>query len=172
MSKNADRATLDKMVAHHRMMAAQLRHGVARLAGAAGEGYGMQAIEAVHSYLESEVFPHARAEERTVFAAASAAGLSTLVEEMVREHRHLFAEAEKLTHPEAEGDALDTARGIASLFAVHAEKENASILAPLAGDPDVDLESLLRDMESMLPTARDRDLDFVVPWQLPEARTG
>ena len=152
MSKNADRATLDKMVAHHRMMAAQLRHRVARLAGAAEDGYGMQAIGAVHSYLESEVFPHVRAEERTVFPAASAGGLSTLVEEMVVEHRHLFAEAEKLAHSEAEGNALTTARGIASLFAMHAEKENTSILAPLAGDPHVDLESLLRGMESMLPS--------------------
>jgi hypothetical protein len=140
------------MVAHHQMMAAQLRHRVARLAGAADDGYGMQAIGAVHSYLESEVFPHARAEERTLYAAASAAGLSSLVEEMVLEHRHLFAEAEKLTHSAAEGDALDTARGIASLFAMHAEKENASILAPLADDPEVDLQSLLRGMESMLPS--------------------
>ena len=150
--RDANGATLDKVVAHHRMMAAQLRHRVATLAGAAEDGYGMPAIEAVHSYLESEVFPHIRAEERTVYAAASAAGLGTLVEELVVQHRHLFAEAEKLTHAEADGNALDTARGIASLFAMHAEKENTSILAPLAGDPQVDLESLLQGMESMLPS--------------------
>jgi hypothetical protein len=35
---------------------------------------------------------------------------------------------------------------------MHAEKENASILAPLADDPEVDLQSLLRGMESMLPS--------------------
>jgi hypothetical protein len=33
---------------------------------------------------------------------------------------------------------------------VHAEKENTSILAPLAGDPGVDLESLLQGMDGML----------------------
>jgi hypothetical protein len=150
MSIDTNRAALEKMVAHHRMMAAELGNRVARVAGAAEDDYGMRAIEAVRSYLESEVFPHARAEEGILYAAASAAGLGTLVEEMVVEHRRLFAEAEKLTHAEADGNALDTARGIATLFSVHAEKENTSILAPLAGDPGVDLESLLQGMGGML----------------------
>jgi hypothetical protein len=150
MSMDTNRAALEKMVAHHRMMAAELGNRVARVAGAAEDDYGTRAIEALRSYLESEVFPHARAEEGTVYVAASGAGLSTLVEEMVVEHRRLFAEAEKLIHAEADGSALDTARGIASRFAVHAEKENKAILAPLASDPGVDLESVLRDMDSML----------------------
>ena len=142
MSIDTNRAALEKMVAHHRMMAAELGNRVAKAAGAAEDDYGMRAIEAVRSYLESEVFPHARAEEGVLYAAASAAGLGTLVDEMVEEHRRLFAEAD--------GNALDTARGIATLFSVHAEKENTSILAPLAGDPGVDLESLLQGMDGML----------------------
>jgi hypothetical protein len=147
---NRNKAALERMVAHHHMMVAQLGSRVARLPHAAEDGYLFPAIGAVQSYLDSEVFPDARAQEKVVYTAARAAGLSALVEEMVVEHRRLFAEAEKLSDIRAAGDAVDTARRIASLFAQHAEKENAFILAPLAGDPKVDLASLLQGMERMV----------------------
>ena len=149
-SLEANRRTLAKIVAHHRMMMVQLNRRVGFIASTAEDGYVMQAIAAVRSYLETDLFPHARAEEKVVYPAAVAVGLGGLVDELVADHRRLFEDAQTLTDLGPLGATAEAARRIASLFAVHVERENGSMLPPLAGDAHVDLERLLGEMEDVL----------------------
>lgn len=156
MSSDRNQETMQKMVAHHRVMATELGERVDRLAGSLDAGAGTAAgnapaeLEAIRSYLDTELLPHARAEEAVVYPAAAAAGMEELVTAMVGEHRLIIERAGRLSAAEASGEALATARSIVALFTEHAGKENTLILPPLAADPGVDLAALLKGLEDVL----------------------
>jgi hypothetical protein len=137
---------------------AVLRRGVERRAGAlceaAENGVPFQRqMTILRGYLEEKVLPHAEAEERTLYQAASAqASGSELVRELTGEHHTLAYLAGRL-RPGADGaEAAKVSEWIATLFAGHVAKVNDLLLPALAGS-GADLAALLADMHRLQATA-------------------
>ncbi|MGZ4127714.1 MAG: hemerythrin domain-containing protein [Actinomycetota bacterium] len=151
MSLESNERTMQRVVAHHRAMTDELEQRVTELGRAVDEhAEGTTELDAVREYLASELLPHARAEEGTMYRAASQEDLKTFVEGMIAEHRFLAGEGEKLSKTRTAPEGLEIARGIASTFAEHARKENEVLLPALASDPACDLAGLLEDMHAIL----------------------
>jgi hemerythrin-like domain-containing protein len=99
------------------------------------------------AYFTGEVFPHAAAEERTIYRAAMVqADLAPTVEAMIREHEALRAAVEQLGQPSTGADAAMLADSIVMLFVAHVVKENELLLPRLLADSSVDLAQLLEQM--------------------------
>jgi hypothetical protein len=137
-----------RQVVHHH---AVLRRGVERRAGALCEAAEngvpfLRQLAALRVYLEDEILPHAKAEERTLYRAAAAeARGSELVRVLTAEHHALAYLAGRL-RPGADGsEAAAVSEWIATLFAGHVAKENDLLLPALAGS-GADLAALLADM--------------------------
>jgi hypothetical protein len=137
-----------RQIVHHH---AVLRRGLERRAGAlceaAESGVPFQRhMTALREYLTGEIFPHAEAEERTLYrAAATQARGSELVRTLTAEHRELAYLCGRL-QPGADGtEAATASERIATLFAGHVAKENDLLLPALTGS-GADLTALLADM--------------------------
>jgi hypothetical protein len=99
------------------------------------------------AYFTGEVFPHAAAEERTIYRAAMIrADLAPTVEAMIREHEALSAAVGKLGQASTGADAAMLADSIVVLFVAHVVKENELLLPRLLADSSVDLAQLLEQM--------------------------
>lgn len=130
---------------------AVLRRGLERRAGTLCEAveHGVpfeRQMTVLRDYLSGEVLPHAKAEERTLYRAASARGhRSELVSELTGEHHALAYLAGRL-RADADGAAAATAaEWIATLFAGHVAREN-DLLLPALARSGADLAALLADM--------------------------
>ena len=141
-----------RQVVHHH---AVLRRGVERSAGALCEAAenGVpfhRQLATLRVYLEEEVLPHAKAEERTLYpAAATQARGSELVRALIAEHRDLAGLVARLQAPAGGAEAASTAESVATLFAAHAAKEN-DLLLPALISSGADLAALLADMQAAL----------------------
>jgi hypothetical protein len=137
-----------RQIVHHH---AVLRRGLERRAGAlceaAENGVPFQRQLAIlRVYLEEEILPHAKAEERTLYrAAATQARGSELVRTLTAQHHALAYLAGRLRPGADGGEAAAVSEWIATLFAGHVAKENDLLLPALAGS-GADLASLLADM--------------------------
>ena len=137
-----------RQIVHHH---AVLRRGLERRAGALCEAaeYGVpfqRQLAILRDYLEEEILPHAKAEERTLYrAAATQARGSDLVRTLTAQHHALAYLAGRLRPGADGGEAAAVSEWIATLFAGHVAKENDLLLPALAGS-GADLASLLADM--------------------------
>jgi hypothetical protein len=103
-------------------------------------------MAALRDYLADEIFPHAKAEERTLYrAAATQARGAGLVRELTEEHHTLASLAGRLQAGADASQAAMVAEGIATLFAGHVAKEN-DLLLPALAEAGADLAVLLADM--------------------------
>jgi len=137
-----------RQIIHHH---AVLRRGLERRAGtlceAVESGIPFELpMAALRDYLAGEIFPHAKAEERTLYrAAATQARGAGLVRELTGEHHTLAYLAGRL-QPGADGSqAAAAAERIATLFAGHVAKEN-DLLLPALTSSGADMAVLLADM--------------------------
>lgn len=142
----------EKIVAHHRSMMEELDVLVDRVADAVRRGEPHQAAaKGVANYLAGTVFPHAEAEEKTLYAAAERrTDLAPLVEAMKAEHGLLRESLQHLVAAKDGIDAYGAARALGGLFRAHVLKENEHLLPVLVRDPDTDLSALLADMREHL----------------------
>jgi len=107
-------------------------------------------------YLNSEVVPHAIAEEHTLYqVAVSKLGLSELVKEMTSEHIVLVSEIEALGNVSSDKEAVEHSDRFASLFLRHVAKENDLILPKLLSSQDVDLVEVLEEMHELFEAAKE-----------------
>jgi hypothetical protein len=142
-----------RQIVHHHAM---LRRGLERRSGAlceaAENGVPFQPhMTALRDYLTGEIFPHAEAEERTLYAAAATqARGSELVRALTAEHRELAYLAGRLEQSADGAEAATVSEWIATLFAGHVAKENDLLLPALAG-AGADLAALLADMHQAQP---------------------
>ena len=152
-SDAGDAAAVDAVRQHHAELAGRLAAHVEALlsAAAAPGGSPAEARAAVLRFCVGELLPHAVAEERTLYPAASASDrLRVLVEAMTAEHRVLEALVAEL------GAAADPLRAAATgwalrvLFDTHLAKENDLVLPALAADPAVSLTGALAGMHELL----------------------
>jgi hemerythrin HHE cation binding domain-containing protein len=137
-----------RQIVHHH---AVLRRGLERRAGALCEAVESgvpfeRQMTMLRDYLTGEIFPHAQAEERTLYqAAATQARGSELVRELTGEHRALEYLVGRLQAGADGSEAATAAEWIATLFAGHVAKEN-DLLLPALASSRADLAALLGDM--------------------------
>lgn len=144
------------VIAHHAdLLTAVTAHVDTVLASARDNRPHQAACAGLHTFLESDIVPHARAEEDVLYAAATDPTLRPLVTGMVFEHETLLGLAVELAdHPSA-ADAAGIARAIREVFAGHVRRENELLLPALATDPTVDLPTLLPVMERRFAEYQD-----------------
>jgi hypothetical protein len=137
-----------RLIIHHH---AVLRRGLERRAGTLCEAVESgvpfeRQLTMLRDYLTDEIFPHAQAEERTLYqAAATQARGSELVRELTGEHHALAYLAGRLQSAAGGTEAATAAERITTLFAGHVAKENDLLLPALTGS-GADLAALLADM--------------------------
>lgn len=144
-----------RQIIHHH---AALRRGLERRVGAlceAGDGAPAgQALAELRDYLDSEILPHAAAEERTLYPAAAAqARGGELVRTLIAEHGDLAGLISRLQPGPDGAQAAIVGEWIATLFAGHVAKENDLLLPALTGS-GADLAALLAAMHEPSASAR------------------
>ena len=161
----------EAMRAHHRILSEQLGRRLRAISAAAASGQSHEAaVASLIAYLAREIFPHAAAEEETIYRAAAALdGLAGTVREMTAEHRDLSAAAGRLAESIGAADAAERAEEIARLFAAHVAKENDVLLPALLTSEGRDLPALLADMHRRTEQARQTNPPEAAPAADPEA---
>lgn len=142
------------VIDHHAQLAAGLDERVEALVHLVESRSPVEAEAAraeVLSFVQREILPHARAEERALYPpAAAVAHGSLLVAGMIDEHHALVDLVTELAGTTSPVRAAATARAISALFAVHLAKENDLVLPLLLDQPEVELAEVLAGMHELL----------------------
>lgn len=140
-----------QIIHHHAVLRRGLEQCVGWLSEAAGSGAPFdRQLADLRGYLDTEILPHAAAEEGTLYqAAVSQARGSELVRTLTAEHRDLAGLVARLQAPVDGAEAASAAESIATLFAAHAAKEN-DLLLPALVSSGADLAALLAAMQAAL----------------------
>jgi len=151
MATSSDTESADAIRAHHSDLQASLGDRVAALTDAVRAGRGPEPARlAVLAFLDTELLPHAAAEERTIYPAGDRGSTATLVRAMVAEHRNLMTHVAGLRQSGDAIEALGSAWAIQALFESHLSKENDLLIPALVADPSVSLGELLGGMHEIL----------------------
>ncbi|MDI3270480.1 MAG: DUF2249 domain-containing protein [Bacillota bacterium] len=157
-----------KMEAHHREMVETLKKKVDQLEEELRQGKDpREACRPVAVYFEETIFPHAQAEEETLYQEASThENLRLLVASMVREHQVLQALHAELLKAADPWHVYAKSRLLEALFSLHAERENEDLLPHLAADETVFLEEVLAQMADLfhkaLPQGKGEEVELDV----------
>lgn len=153
-SNEADLQAAEAVREHHQQLSGALALRAERVLEAARTGTQSQlsgASRDLADWCRTELVPHARAEEETLYPAAAALPEGRLlVEAMVAEHRvivGLLDELDSATHPVT---AAGTAQALRVVFESHLVKENEQILPLLVSASGVSLAGLLGGMHELL----------------------
>lgn len=153
VASQASREALERMRRHHRAMVLELGARVDGLVDAAATGRsGDEERAATLDYLRTDVLPHAKAEETTVYAAAADGPAGLLVSSMIMEHERLASGVGDLDVAEGPIRQAIVARSLELLFELHQRKEN-ELLLPALLEAGADLAGLLERMEAALTNA-------------------
>jgi uncharacterized protein (DUF2249 family) len=148
------------IVRHHAQLQATLHEDVDAVVAAVAAGRSPEAARrTLLDFLKTELLPHARAEETTLYIVPEQSRASLLVAAMLAEHTVLGRRIDQLA---ATTDGLSTAleaRAIEALFEVHLEKENERLLPFLVADRSVSLVERLAGMHELLGPATTPDDD-------------
>ena len=156
-SSEADAAAVDAVIEHHTQLAAALTAHVAMLLDAARPDAD-RAIATTRAELlefcDTQLLPHAAAEERVLYPAAGArAEARLLVEAMIAEHRVLERLVGELRESSDAVGSVAAANALLVVFEVHLAKENDVLLPLVAADPSVSLADILSGMHELLGDA-------------------
>ena len=150
----ADAQAVEAVKNHHAQLAGALAVQVETLVDAADRGDvpgAGQASEALVTWCQAELIPHALAEEQAMYPAAHEDPRARLlVDAMLAEHRDLLALIEAIRQATGPVRAAVNAQALRSLFVSHLVKENELILPLLAESVEVSLAELLGDMHELL----------------------
>ncbi len=152
-SSSAYQAMLD----HHELLERELARRLSEVERgmAGGERELAAAKDEFLSYLGSDIFSHALAEEYTIYEAARLASeLSGSVDELLQEHRDLEEAASQLRGAVETAEIGEIASEISGTFSRHVAKENGLLLRLLERE-DADLGRLLAAMEELFGAARE-----------------
>jgi iron-sulfur cluster repair protein YtfE (RIC family) len=136
---------------HHVELQAALRERVVALQDAVRDGHSHERLQrAVLAFLDTELLPHAAAEERSIYPAGDRGLTALLVKAMLEEHRNLIAHVASLRKSTDAIEAVGIASAILALFESHLSKEKDLLLPALVADPGVSLGALLGGMHEIL----------------------
>ncbi len=161
---------LGAIEAHHAEMAQRLSVLASSMAkGATPEEHSSLAKE-FSSYLRTDILPHARAEETSVYLRAQKVGLAQVVETMLFEHRYLGAKIDEFeTLTGSEQAALSLV--ISEVFSTHAQKENLFILPQvLSSVPDEEVGEILSEIQREFTKAKGDTITSTVDLRPLEPR--
>jgi uncharacterized protein (DUF2249 family) len=150
----ADADAAAAMERHHTELSGSLSFLVEQLVGHASSRQAELAEQArlhLEDWVRTELLPHARAEEDTLYRAA--AGLTEgrlLVTAMLVEHETLAGLVDRLARSEDPVRAASEARALQVLFEAHLAKENDQILPLLLGEPTISVAALLGGMHELI----------------------
>lgn len=149
-----DAAAVEAVEQHHAHLAGALAARVEHLVVAAA-AHDAAATETARTglvgWLQSELMPHAAAEESSMYPAGrDIDGHRVLVDAMTDEHRVLAGLVDRLAVTTDPVRAAAVATTIATLFDVHLHKENDYLLPALAGAAEVSLADLLAGMHELV----------------------
>ena len=138
----------DAIVAHHAEMVRELQCRTDQLIATVARGAPSEgAASAVADYCATTIFPHALAEEKTLYAAVAPVE-RRLIESLTLEHAALRRLGSELTEASEGNDRVAIAGALSQLFALHAAKENEFVLPTLLQQPDINLAQLLQTMNA------------------------
>ena len=122
-----------RLVARHAELQQVLDQWADVLAAAAARGDPIRPAKILlRVFIADEILPHARAEERTLYRAAQRdPDAALLVQALIREHRELALQVERLAAQVQPAAVAATAGAISALFASHVAKENDLLLPAL-----------------------------------------
>ncbi|HET7026758.1 MAG TPA: hemerythrin domain-containing protein [Candidatus Limnocylindrales bacterium] len=136
---------------HHAQLHDTLRTRVVALIADVREGRDPRAARKdVLEFLDSELLPHAAAEERTLYRAADAGPSALLVEAMRAEHGDIVGRVGGLRNADTPLVAATGASVVLALFESHLRKENELLIPALLARPDVSLADLLAGMHELV----------------------
>ncbi len=151
MMTMTDQQAADAMRAHHEAMATALRQRVAALGAAVQTRRGhVDAQSSVLDYLESDLLPHAMAEEKALYPAGDRGPTAMLVHAMRDEHRNLVRHVDAYRAATDAIQAVGLSSAILALFDSHLTKENELLIPALVADERVSLVELLGGMHELL----------------------
>ena len=136
---------------HHVELQDALLERVVALQDAVRDGHSHERLQrATLAFLDTELLPHAAAEERSIYPAGDRGVTAMLVHAMLDEHRNLIARVAGLRKSTDAIEAVGIASAILALFESHLSKENDLLLPALMADPSVSLGELLGGMHEIL----------------------
>lgn len=137
--------------AHHVELQSTLTGTVDALRDAVRNGRPWHATrDDVLRFLDTELLPHAAAEERALYPAGATGATASLVAAMIDEHGAIIGRVGALRTAVDPIDAVAEASAVLALFEVHLAKENDRLIPALVADPSISLESLLAGMHELL----------------------
>ncbi len=137
--------------AHHLELENGLRIRVLDLFEVVRAGRSHQdATMATLRFLDTELLPHAAAEEQALYPAADSGVAALLVRAMREEHVGLVSRVGLLRVAPGAIEAATVASAILALFEAHIWKENELLIPALASDPSVSLGELLNGMHELI----------------------
>ena len=139
------------ITAHHAELQASLRERVLALRAEVQAGRSHTDPQRnVLDYLDSELLPHAAAEEAALYPAGDSGRTAMLVRAMKDEHRNLIAHVAALRVAADGVESVAISSAILALFESHLSKENDLLIPVLVADPNVALGALLGGMHELL----------------------
>jgi iron-sulfur cluster repair protein YtfE (RIC family) len=151
MATLTDAESAEAIRSHHSELQATLRRRVVALTDTVRAGHGSEPARlAVLEFLDTDLLPHATAEESSIYPAGDRGATAMLVQAMLAEHRNLVAHVAGLRQSSDAIEAMGFAREVQALFESHLSKENDLLLPVLMADPSVSLANLLSGMREIL----------------------
>jgi iron-sulfur cluster repair protein YtfE (RIC family) len=151
--KAAEEAAVRAVEQHHGALARELGERVeAMLATAAVGGEGFEgARRRTADFLGTELAPHARAEEESLYPAAARSGEARLlIDGMLAEHRVIFGLADEVAQATDPVRAAAAAYALQVMFQAHLAKENDLVLPVVVADHETSLAEVLHGMHELL----------------------
>ena len=150
-STEQDSDAVEAVKQHHAQMAGTLAAHVERLISSRTDEDALAARDELVQWAESDLVPHAKAEESAMYPLAHADSRGQLlVDAMLVEHQLIIGLVDSLRSAPSRVRAAAEARALAVTFDSHLAKENDQILPLLASNPQVSLAGALDGMHDLL----------------------
>ena len=157
-STQQDAAAVEAVKGHHAEMAGTLAVLARRVATAADAEAAFAGRDALVRWAESDLVPHALAEEEAMYPLAHQhTRARLLIDAMLAEHQLILSLVESLKSARTPVEAAAEARALSVTFESHLAKENEQVLPLLAASPDVSLAGALAGMHELLGGTHGRD---------------
>lgn len=153
-SNEQDAQAVEAVMEHHAELAGALGRHIERLLNTAISGdlhASEKAKGALLEWCETELIPHALAEEASMYPKAHEdPSARLLIDAMIAEHRDIVALIQRIRTAESPVFVAAQAKALGTLFDSHLAKENEQILPLLAAAQDVSLAQILGGMHALL----------------------
>lgn len=153
-SSEQDALAAEAVMEHHAELAGALGRHIEKLLNTAiggDEVAGQKAQAGLVDWCESELMPHALAEEASMYPKAhEIPSARLLIDAMIAEHREISALVEEIKAASTPVIVAAKAKALGTLFESHLDKENNQILPLLAASKEISLAVILGGMHELL----------------------